>query len=279
MSDDFKNLANAFRAEVESNITRLSGATELQQLSQQWLRETLPFRYSYNFSCLGRPIVQYPQDIIAIQELIWDVRPDLIIETGVAHGGSLVLSASMLALLDYCDASSSMTTLHPHSSHRRVIGVDIEIRPHNRSAIEAHPLAHKIDLIQGSSISVETIAKITRHAQNYQRVMVLLDSNHTEAHVFAELVAYAPMVTVGSYCVVFDTVIEQLPEECSSNRPWSPGNNPMTALKRFLSIVQEQNVTAADGRRLYFKSDFRIDSKLLVSVAPCGYLERIEHPD
>lgn len=232
--------------------------------SQDWLEASMRRRYVYNFDWLGRPIIQYPQDMVAIQELVWSTRPDLIIETGIAHGGSLVLSASLLAMLDYCDAVEGGTVLDPKASKRKVLGLDIDIRSHNREAIESHPLAHKIDMIQGSSISPEVIAKVQDYARGYQRIMICLDSNHTHEHVLAELSAYAPLTTPGCYCVVFDTFVEDMPADLFPNRPWAPGDNPMTAVREFLKVHSE------------FEVDKTIDNKLLISVAPNGYLKRLK---
>lgn len=270
-----KDPIEQFQQEVASNIDALAQARDLHAESLEWLRNTLPFRYSYNFTWLGRPIIQYPQDMVALQELIWRVRPDLIIETGVAHGGSLVLSASMLALLDYCEALMNRTTLDPSRSERRVIGIDIDIRSHNRAAIEEHPLSSKISLVEGSSTSPEVVSEIRRQVRRDDRIMVILDSNHTHEHVLAELELYAPLVSTGSYCIVFDTVIEKLPAENFPDRPWSQGNSPLTAVKRFLSKLESEPITAADGKRLRFEVDSRIDAKLLISVAPSGYLRRV----
>jgi cephalosporin hydroxylase len=231
-------------------------------------------QYSYNFFWLGRPIIQYPQDMVALQEIIWEVRPDLIIEAGIAHGGSLVLSASMLALLDYCDAVEAGQLLDPRASHRRVLGVDIDIRAHNRAAIEAHPMAHQIDMIQGSSIDPEFIAKVHAAAQGHERVLVILDSNHTHAHVLAELEAYAPLVSRGSYCIVFDTVVEDLPEGMYPDRPWGKGDNPKTAVREYLRRLREEGRTATNGDVLALDIDRDIEAKLLITVAPDGYLRR-----
>nr|WP_246512439.1 cephalosporin hydroxylase family protein [Chelatococcus composti] len=226
------------------------------------MRESLRARYSYNFSWLGRPIIQYPQDITAMQELIWQVKPDLIIETGIAHGGSLILSASMLALLDLVDATRDATTLDPRVSRRRVLGIDIDIREHNRRAIEAHPMASRISMIQGSSIAPEVVDEVHAFARDYSRVLVCLDSNHTHEHVLAELEAYAPLTSVGSYCVVFDTVVEDMPKSMFPDRPWGPGNNPKTAVHEYLKSHPE------------FEIDRDIQNKLLLTVAPDGYLRR-----
>lgn len=237
--------------------------------------DCLDEKYSYNFSWLSRPIIQYPQDIVAMQELIWQIKPDLIIETGIAHGGSLVMSASMLALLDYCEAVEAGQTLDPKSSCRKVLGIDIDIRPHNRAAIEAHPLSHRIDMIQGSSISPEIIAEVYERARGYKSVLVILDSNHTHEHVLAELEAYAPLTSQGSYCVVFDTIIEDLPENSFSNRPWGQGDNPKTAVWEYLSRLKNEGRRAIDGTQLVFEIDKTIEHKLLITVAPDGYLKRI----
>jgi cephalosporin hydroxylase len=229
----------------------------------EFVRSTLIPNYSYNFFWLGRPIIQYPQDMAAMQELIWKIKPDLIIETGIAHGGSLILSASMLSLLDYCDAIEQGTMLDPKAPRRRVLGVDIDIRAHNRAAIEAHPMANRIDMIQGSSIDRDIIAQVKDIALGYERVLVCLDSNHTHDHVLAELEAYAPLTSVGSYCVVFDTIVEDMPAEMFPDRPWGPGDNPKTAVWEYLKTHPE------------FEIDKQIDHKLLISVAPDGYLKRV----
>ena len=236
---------------------------DVQALSRIWTRETNRNGYTYNFTWHGRPFIQYPQDIIAIQELVWKIKPDLIIETGIAHGGSLVFSASMLAQLDLCDAIETGTMFDPRNSKRKVLGIDIDIRAHNRAAIEAHPMASRIQMIQGSSIAPEIIAKVKAVAQDYQRVLVCLDSNHTHAHVLAELHAYAPLTSVGSYCCVFDTLIEDMPAEMFPDRPWGPGNNPKTAVWEYLKTHPE------------FEIDKSIQHKLLITVAPDGYLRRV----
>lgn len=226
---------------------------------RQWHDASRRFDYQYMFEWLGRPIIQDPQDICAIQELIWRVQPDLVVETGIAHGGSLVLSASILAAISQGELLAGRA-----AKPRRVVGIDIDIRAHNRAAIEAHPMAHRIDMLQGSSIAPEIIAEVHARAAKYQRVLVFLDSNHTHEHVLAELEAYAPLASEGSYCVVFDTVIEDLPAGMYPDRPWDVGNNPKTAVHEFLS------------RNKNFVVDEDMDAKLLISVAPGGYLRRIK---
>jgi cephalosporin hydroxylase len=212
---------------------------------------------------MGRPIIQYPQDMVAIQELIWKVKPDLIIETGIAHGGSLILSASMLALIDYCEAIQERKALIPGESHRKVLGIDIDIRPHNKEAMENHPLSNLIHMIQGSSIAPEIIEQVRSFSKNYKKIMVFLDSNHTHHHVLKELEGYAPLVSLESYCVVFDTVIEDMPTDSFPDRPWGKGNNPKTAVWEFLR---------KNGK---FEIDKGIENKLLITVAPDGFLKRV----
>ncbi len=234
----------------------------LDKISSDFMEESVATQYSYNFEWLSRPIIQYPQDIVATQEIIWKVKPDLIIETGIAHGGSLVLSASLLALLDYCDASEEETLLDPAKPNRMVLGVDIDIREHNLEALNKHPMRNRMHLIEGSSIDTGVIDKVHQISKGYKSIMVFLDSNHTHDHVLAELEAYAPLVSSGSYCVVFDSVIEDLPNELSSDRPWGKGNNPKTALRKYLENNSD------------FSIDTSIQDKILISVAPDGYLVR-----
>lgn len=252
-----------FREESRQRILAMQSDAQLESDAKALIRSSIAAKYSYNFFWLGRPIIQYPQDMVALQEIIWAVRPDLIIETGIAHGGSLVLSASMLALLDYCDATEAGQMLDPHKPVRRVLGIDIDIRTHNRIAIEAHPMAHRIDMLQGSSIAQDVIAQVQQVANQYKRVLVILDSNHTHDHVLAELKAYAPLASLGSYCVVFDTVIEDVPDQLPGLRPWGKGNNPKTAVHEFLRN---------DDR---FEIDRDIQTKIQITVAPDGYLRRV----
>ena len=236
------------------NIAGLGADKGLQAFSRTWQVEAAKHDYIYNFSWLGRPIIQLPQDVFAMQELIWSIQPDLIIETGIAHGGSLIFSASILELNAACGGPANA----------RVLGIDIDIRAHNREAIEAHPMFRRISLIQGSSIAPEVLAQVRETAADRHRVMVCLDSNHTHQHVLAELKAYAPLVSVGSYCVVFDTAIEEVPGEMFADRPWGPGNSPKTAVWEFLKTSDR------------FVIDKEIDSKLMITVAPDGYLRCIK---
>lgn len=251
-----------FNEEVRQNIEELGRDQDLQALSRIWVREVSPHKWAYNFTWLGRPAIQFPNDAWALQELIWAIRPDLIIETGIAHGGSLVFSASMLALLDMADAMAEGTAFDPRASKRKVLGLDIDIRTHNREAIEAHPMASRIQMIQGSSIAPEVVRQVHDIAASYRTVLICLDSNHTHEHVLAELEAYAPLTTVGSYCVVFDTLVEDMPSRFFSDRPWGPGNNPKTAVWAYLKDHAD------------FEIDTAIPNKLLITVAPDGFLKR-----
>ena len=249
MSPEYEQFKREGRAEAAAQ-----GADEaLQRSTREWMNLANARKYSYHFEWMGRPIIQYPQDVMAMQEVIWRVQPDLIIETGIAHGGSLIFSASMLELNAACGGPADA----------RVLGVDIDIRAHNRTAIEAHPMSRRISMIQGSSIAPQIVAQVQAHAAGKRRVLVSLDSNHTHEHVLAELQAYAPLVSVGSYCMVFDTVIEDMPASMFPDRPWGPGDNPKTAVWEYLKTHPE------------FEIDKEIDHRLLVTVAPDGWLRRV----
>ena len=236
-----------FIADRAARLERTGQAGPLPE-AKAFFEATLPIHYSYNFEWLGLPIIQYPQDIVAIQEIIWRTKPDLVIETGIARGGSLILYASLLKLL---------------GNGGRVLGVDIDIRPHNRDSIESHPLGDMIDLIQGSSVDEETVSAVREQIKDAKRVMVVLDSMHTADHVLRELELYSPFVTKGCYLVVFDTVIEFMPSDTVSHRPWAKGNSPYNAVEQFVEANER------------FRIDESIDAKLQISVAPRGYLERV----
>ena len=235
-----------FIAEVQENIEGLRADMEVRQATRDWVAAIAPHKYTYNFTWLGRPIIQFPQDLAAMQEIIWVTKPDLIIETGIAHGGSLIFHASMLQLL---------------GNHGRVLGVDIDIRNHNRVEIEAHPMFERIEMIQGSSIDDSIADQVWAIANDAKRVMVVLDSNHTHAHVERELELYAPLVTKDCYLMVCDTLIQDMPAGSFPDRPWDKGDNPATAVEAFLSETDRFEVDAA------------IDAKLQISVAPGGYLK------
>lgn len=232
-----------------SRISEMASDAELATLARRLFLKSCEYQYSYNFAWLGRPIIQYPQDILAMQEIIWKVRPDLIIETGIAHGGSLIFYASMLELA---------------GGDGLVLGIDIDIRQHNRLEIENHPMKKRIAMIEGSSVHEETFERVRQFAHARRSVLVALDSNHTHAHVLKELGLYSPLVNRGSYLVVFDTVIEDMPEGSFPDRPWGKGNNPKTAVREFLKVNDR------------FAADKEIENKLLITVAPGGYLKCIK---
>ncbi len=242
------NQVEAYKEECKKRIELQGKNEKLLKVSSNFTEETIRSGYSYNFTWMGRPIIQYPQDMIAMQEIIWEVKPDLIIETGIAHGGSIIYYASILELI----------------GKGEVLGIDIDIREHNKIEIERHPMSKRISMIQGSSISESIIEQVKTFAEGKKTVMVCLDSNHTHAHVLKELELYAPFVSVGSYLVAFDTIVEDLPADLYNDRPWSVGDNPKTAVHEFLK--------ANDG----FIINKEIDNKLLVSVAPDGYMKRIK---
>ena len=242
------NPIEQFNEEKKQNIAKLGSNPRFRKLAHDFIRETATDKYSYNFTWLGRPFIQFPQDILAMQEIIWQVKPDLIIETGIAHGGGLIFYASMLELI---------------GGDGQVLGIDIEIRPHNRVEIEKHPMFKRISMIQGSSIAPEVIEQVKQYVQGKECVLVYLDSNHSHNHVLKELYLYSPFVTKGSYLVVFDTIVEDMPG-VAVDRPWGKGNNPKTAVWEFLKTNNR------------FEIDKGIENKLLITVAPDGYLKCIK---
>jgi cephalosporin hydroxylase len=242
------NIVEAYKQECKDRVAAQGKNEALLDISSKFAAETIRAGYSYNFTWMGRPIIQYPQDMIAMQEIIWDIKPDLIIETGIAHGGSIIYYASILELI----------------GKGEVLGIDIDIRAHNRAEIEAHPMSKRITMLEGSAISQEIIDKIKPFVEGKKTVMVCLDSNHTHAHVLAELQLYSPFVTVDSYLVAFDTIVEDLPTDLYADRPWTVGDNPKTAVWEFLKSNDD------------FVINNEIDNKLLVSVAPSGYLKRVK---
>jgi cephalosporin hydroxylase len=241
------NPIGQFIEEREQRVQDNAANGPLQAAAHEFNEQSNKAQYSYNFSWMGRPIIQYPQDMIAMQELIWQLKPDLIIETGIAHGGSLIYYASLLELI----------------GKGQILGIDIDIRAHNRAEIEKHPMFKRIEMIQGSSVAKEIVDKVKEFAKDHQTIMVVLDSNHTHEHVLQELELYAPMVSVGSYLVVFDTIVEFMPNDYLPGRPWGKGDNPWSAAQTFLKNHPE------------FEIDHSIDNKLLISVAPEGYLRRV----
>jgi len=239
----------SFEEQKAANISALGADEQLKELSRLWVQKSGAHRYAFNFSWLGRPIIQLPQDIIAMQEIIWQVQPDLIIETGIAHGGSLIFYASMLELL---------------GGEGQVVGVDIDIRDHNRVEIEMHAMHKRIKMIEGSSVEDDVVQQVYDLARGRKPILVVLDSNHTHAHVLRELELYSPLVTRGSYLVVFDTVIEDMPENFFPDRPWGKGDNPKTAVYEYLE------------RTDCFEIDRLVSHKLMITASPDGFLRRIK---
>lgn len=242
------NEIERFKEEVRANIQGLISDQDLQALSRIWVREISRHKYAYNFTWMGRPIIQFPQDMVAMQEIIWATKPDLIIETGIAHGGSLIYYASLLEM---------------SGGDGYVLGIDVDIRAHNKAEIEAHPMFKRIKMIQGSSIAADTVAAVAEHAKGKKSVLVILDSNHTHDHVLQELKLYSPFVTINNYLVVFDTLVDDMPEDLVLDRPWGKGNNPKTAVREFQKTSNQ------------FEIDKAIEAKILITVAPDGYLKRV----
>lgn len=237
-----------FEKERAAAVEAMAQDEELKRKSLDWMLHADRYKYSYNYTWMGRPIIKFPNDIVVMQEIIWQVQPDLIIETGIAHGGSIIFSASMLELI---------------GGEGLVLGIDVDIRKHNRVEIERHPMMKRIRMIEGSSVSEETLAQVRAEVAGRRKVMVFLDSLHTHAHVAQELELYAPLVSVGSYLVLPDTFIEYFPKGYYADRPWDVGNNPMTALRAFLA------------RNSNFEIDQRSCSKLMITEAYDGYLRRV----
>ena len=246
--NDILNPFEQYCRERDERVASYKTNAKLKTITDDYMKEISLLKYVTNFSWLGRPIIQIPQDLMALQEIIWAMKPDVIIETGIAHGGSLIFYASMLEL----------------AGNGRVIGIDIDIRAHNRAEIEKHPMCKRITMIEGSSVSADVVDRVQSLSDGAKTVLVCLDSNHTHEHVLRELELYTPLVTVGSYCVVFDTGIEDLPADAFLDRPWGPGNNPKTAVWEFLK-------TRSD-----FVIDKDIEAKILLTAAPDGYLRRIK---
>lgn len=245
-----KNMSNPveqFKEERKQRIAGYEDNVELKKAAHNFNIISNREQYSYNFSWMGRPIIQYPQDMVAMQELIWDIKPDLIIETGIAHGGSLIYYASLMELI----------------GKGEILGIDIDIREHNRKEIESHPMFKRIKMIQGSAIDKTIVEQVKKYTVGKNTIMVCLDSNHTHAHVLEELRLYSNFTSVGSYCIVFDTIVEDMPKGMY-HRPWDKGNNPKTAVHEFLKSNDN------------FVIDKQIDNKLLISVAPSGYLKRVK---
>ena len=253
-----------FKNQCLNEIKQQGLDPDLKDLTNRWISKAAEHKYSYHFEWLGRPIIQHPQDMVGVQQLLWHVQPDLIIETRVARGGSLIFYASILELIAQCGGNINA----------KILGIDIDIRKHNKDAILSHPMSKRIELIEGSSTSEVVFDAVREYSKEYKKILVCLDSNHTHQHVLDELRLYAPMVSKGSYCIVFDTIIEDLPENIGPLRPWGVANNPKTAVWAYLEEISKVNVSANDGASLSLSIDKDIESQLLITVAPDGFLRR-----
>lgn len=229
-------------------IKAMAADAALREATQSWFETSYRHEYSYHFKWMGLPIIQYPQDVVAVQELVWDLKPDAIIETGIARGGSLIFYASLFEMM---------------GTNGKVVGIDIDIRQPNRRAIEEHPMSKRIEMIEGSSVEDDVIAQVAASVDGRDSVLVILDSNHTHDHVLAELQLYSQFVTANNYLIVFDTIVELMPEDTYPDRPWGRGDNPMSAVQEFLAAHPE------------FEVDSTITDKLMITAAPGGYLRRV----
>lgn len=228
-----------------SLIKEMAADVELANLSKEWFRRSSKYEYSYHFTWLGLPIIQFPTDVLALQEIVWKTQPDLIVETGIARGGSLIFYASLMEL---------------YSREGVVIGIDIDLRAENEDSIKAHPLSRRIKILKGSSTDNSVVSAVFSHAARRKGTMVVLDSDHSHGHVLKELEVYSPLVTKNNYLVVMDTVIEELGDDLTKGRPWGKGNNSWTAVREFLEHSDR------------FEIDEGLNSKLLISASPGGYL-------
>lgn len=208
------------------------------------------YKFVYNFTWLGRPIIQHPADILALQEIVYEVKPEIIIETGIAHGGSILFYASILEII---------------GGDGKVIGIDVDIKTHNRIEIEKSPLMKRIMMLEGSSTDEDIVSRVGKFIENKTKVLVVLDSNHTHDHVLKELQLYSPFVSKDSYLVVFDSRIEDMPDSLFKDRPWGKGNNPKTAVWEFLKNTDR------------FEIDKDIEKRILLTGAPDGFLRCIKN--
>tara|TARA_Y100000768_G_C23975481_1_gene682822 strand:- start:411 stop:1100 length:690 start_codon:yes stop_codon:yes gene_type:complete len=223
-------------------------------LGRNFFKKSIRDRYSYRFTFKGVPIIQYPQDIVALQEIIWKTKPELIIDVGVAHGGSLLFNASNLHILNQSEKKKIK---------RKVLGIEIKLKKKNKKKILKDSLSSYIDIIEGSSTDKKTQEQVLKYSKNKKKILVILDSNHTHEHVFKELEFYSKLVSKGSYCIVFDTIIELMPKNFYKDRDWDKGNNPYTAVHSFLKKNKK------------FVIDETIQNKLEITAALDGYLKRI----
>ena len=238
-----------FFEERRADIDKMGLDDELRRKSLDWMIHADKYKYTYNYTWMGRPIIKYPNDMVVQQELMWELKPDLVIETGIAHGGSIIFTASMMEMMGIAG---------------EVVGIDVDIRSHNRTELEAHPMIERITMYEGDSVSEKMVEKIKRHIAGKSCVMVILDSLHSHEHVYKELLAYAPMTTIGSYCILPDTFIEFFPKGYyADSRPWDVGDNPYTAMKQYLNETD------------MFEIDEARTNKAMITETIDGYLKRV----
>jgi cephalosporin hydroxylase len=256
------NPSKKFQKDCNMEINEQGADTKFLKLTKKWIINSTKHKYTYHFRWLGRPIIQHPQDIIGMQELVFNLKPDLIIETGIAHGGSLVFYASILELVSNFGGSKNA----------KVLGIDIDIRKHNLRAINNHPMKKRIVMFEGSSISDLIYNKVLNYSKKYKNIMVVLDSNHSHDHVLKELKLYAPLVSVGNYCVVYDTIIKYLPDNIGPKKIWNSKRNPSTAVSAYLKFIKNNNYIK---KKIKFKIDKNLDNKLMITACPSGFLLRV----
>ena len=261
MSNDNK----AFKKKCLSEISKQSKDEAFLKLTNKWFNKSVEHNYSYHFEWLGRPVIQYPQDLILIQQIIWKVKPDLIIETGIARGGSLLFAASILELISLYNVNKKSV----------VLGIDIEIRKHNLSEIKKSPLSKRIKLIEGSSIDKKIINKVKKISKKFKRVLVFLDSNHSHSHVLEELKFYSKLVSTNSHCIVFDTAISKLDNKFNIGKSWSSKKNPSSAVREFLDHISKKKVYDDFDKRVRYSVDCSYENQALITVAPGGFLRRL----
>ena len=240
-------------------LENVQDSKELHDMATNFHSITAPLKYAYNFDWFGRPIIQLPQDIVMMQDIIWKLKPELIIETGVARGGSLILYSSLLHLIDIANKKMKIES----AVESEVWGIDIKVHDENKEAIAAHPFSDKIKIFEKSSTDLDLVDDIKEKSRHFESILVILDSDHTASHVSKELELYAPLVTVGSYCVVFDSTIEDMPADQFLDRDWGPGNSPRTAANEFVS------------KNPNYQVDKDIDKKLLITAAAGGFVKRL----
>ncbi len=245
--EETPNANNQYISERDLRVENFKYDKDFISLSKKWRENAIKRKYMNNFSWMGRPLIQFPGDIMAVQELISTIKPNKVIETGIAHGGSLILSSSIMFLNNIKNAE--------------VIGIDIDIREHNRSEINKNRFSNMITLIEGSSIDQKVFEQVSKKISSDDKVMVFLDSNHTHDHVLKELNLYSKLVSKGSYIVVFDTHVEDMPSDYIwEDRPWGKGNNPKTAVHKWIKLNKN------------FEIDNYLENKLLLTSAPDGFL-------